>query len=215
MKRLFFIGMSVIIATVFSKNSVSEPYIGGKVGYNVLSNSCHLSESCNDRSLAISSHLGYNFTEYVSVELTTDYLGKYIVFDNLSSNSTTLSSLAISLAPKFNFPIDRDWNLFVKMGGAYMINSHENIIVPTGSLGVEYHITDRMSIRAEYQRYQGMSNTFAYDMDGNFLGIGFNYAFDFNSVAEEVVAEEVVAEEVVAEEVVAEEVVAEEVVAES
>ena len=55
------------------------------------------------------------------------------------------------------------------------------------------------SLRAEYQRYQDMSDDIIDDMDANFIGIGFNYKFWAAPIAAPIIVEEVVEETVVEE----------------
>ncbi len=99
---------------------------------------------------------------------------------------------ALTLAPKFNWHLNDSWNLFAKIGGAYMMSDDETDFVPTGSLGAEYSIDRNWSVRAEYQRYQDMSDDVWDDMDANFFGIGVNYKFAAAPVVAAVVTEEVI-----------------------
>lgn len=73
-----------------------------------------------------------------------------------------------------------------------MMAGDEKDFVPTGSLGAEYQINYNWSLRAEYQRYQDMSDDVIEDMDSDFFGIGFNYKFGSEPVVQEKAVEEVV-----------------------
>ncbi len=84
---------------------------------------------------------------------------------------------ALTLAPKFNLPLSDTWNLFAKIGAAYMMAGDEKDFIPTGSLGAEYKIDENWSLRAEYQRYQDISDDVIDNLDSDYFGIGFNYTF--------------------------------------
>ena len=143
-------------------------------------------------------HIGYDFTDIIGLEYGVDYLGDYKA--NFKSGANTVDTIdgdlwALTLAPKFNWHLNDTWNLFAKIGGAYMISGDEKDLVPTGSLGADYTIDRNWSVRGEYQRYQGMSDNVIDDMDANFFGIGVNYKFAAAPVVAAIVTEEVLEEE--------------------
>ncbi|NMU18931.1 outer membrane beta-barrel protein, partial [Vibrio parahaemolyticus] len=132
----------------------ADTYMGGKVGYNSLNDACYLNEPCDDDSFAASMHLGYSFNKYVAAEYGVDYLGDFTAnFKKPGLNTVDGDLWALTLAPKFNLPLTDSWNLFAKVGAAYMMAGDEKDFVPTGSLGAEYQINYNWSLRAEYQRY--------------------------------------------------------------
>ncbi|MEL7412039.1 MAG: outer membrane beta-barrel protein [Pseudomonadota bacterium] len=189
MKKIALAVATVLAGGVMSNVALADTYIGGKLGYNALNDACHLDAPCDDDSFAAGMHIGYNFNEYVAAEYGVDYLGNFTANFNKAGLNTVDGDLwALTLAPKFNLPLNDSWNLFAKVGAAYMMAGDEKDFVPTGSLGAEYQINYNWSLRAEYQRYQDMSDDIIDDMDADFFGIGFNYKFG----AEPVVQEEVV-----------------------
>ncbi|MFV8446580.1 OmpA family protein, partial [Vibrio owensii] len=176
----------------------AEMYIGGKVGMTTLDDACYLNSPCDDDAFGAGMHIGYDFTDIIGLEYGVDYLGDYKA--NFKSGASTVDTIdgdlwALTLAPKFNWHLNDTWNLFAKVGGAYMISGDEKDIVPTGSLGAEYTIDRNWSVRAEYQRYQDISDDVLDDMDANFFGIGVNYKFAAAPVVAAVVTEEVMEEE--------------------
>ncbi|MGR5236433.1 outer membrane beta-barrel protein [Vibrio alfacsensis] len=197
MKKIALAVATVLAGGVMSNVAVADTYIGGKLGYNALNDACHLNAPCDDESFAASMHLGYNFNEYVAAEYGVDYLGDFTAnFDKAGKNTVDGDLWAITLAPKFNLTVSDSFNLFAKVGAAYMMAGDEKDFVPTGSLGAEYKVNYNLSLRAEYQRFEDMSDDIIKDMDANYFGIGFNYKFGSEPV---VVAEEVVEEEEVVE----------------
>ncbi|PQJ42831.1 hypothetical protein BTO00_12385 [Vibrio campbellii] len=192
------IAVAAVVAGGLINSAQAEMYIGGKVGMTTLDDACYLNSPCNDDAFGAGMHIGYDFTDIIGLEYGVDYLGDYKA--NFKSGANTVDPIdgdlwALTLAPKFNWHLNDTWNLFAKIGGAYMISGDEKDFVPTGSLGAEYTIDKNWSVRAEYQRYQGMSDNVIDDMDANFFGIGFNYKFAAAPVVAAVVTEEVLEEE--------------------
>ncbi|MET2896894.1 outer membrane beta-barrel protein [Vibrio rotiferianus] len=190
MKKIALAVATVLAGGAMSNVALADTYIGGKLGYNALNDACHLDAPCDDDSFAAGMHIGYNFNEYVAAEYGVDYLGNFTANFNKAGKNTVDGDLwALTLAPKFNLPLTDSWNLFAKVGAAYMMAGDEKDFVPTGSLGAEYQINYNWSLRAEYQRYQDMSDDIIDDMDADFFGIGFNYKFGSEPVVQEEVVE--------------------------
>ncbi|KAA1368302.1 outer membrane beta-barrel protein, partial [Escherichia coli] len=145
----------------------AEMYIGGKVGMSTLDDACYLNSPCDDEAFAAGMHVGYGFNEYFDLEYGVDFLGNYEANFKTAAGADTIDGdlWAMTLAPKLNLPLSDDFNLFAKIGGAYMMSGDEKDFVPTGSLGAEYALNRNLSLRAEYQRYQDMSDDVWDDMD--------------------------------------------------
>ncbi|WP_047513793.1 OmpA family protein [Vibrio harveyi] len=191
------IAVAAVVAGGLINSAQAEMYIGGKVGMTTLDDACYLNSPCDDDAFGAGMHIGYDFTDIIGLEYGVDYLGDYEA--NFKSGANTVNTIdgdlwALTLAPKFNWHLNDTWNLFAKIGGAYMISGDEKDFVPTGSLGAEYTIDRNWSVRAEYQRYQDISDDVLDDMDANFFGIGVNYKFAAAPVVAAVVTEEVVGE---------------------
>ncbi|WP_404972525.1 OmpA family protein [Vibrio campbellii] len=192
------IAVAAVVAGGLINSAQAEMYIGGKVGMTTLDDACYLNSPCDDDAFGAGMHIGYDFTDIIGLEYGVDYLGDYKA--NFKSGANTVDTIdgdlwALTLAPKFNWHLNDTWNLFAKIGGAYMMSGDEKDFVPTGSLGAEYTIDRNWSVRAEYQRYQDISDDVLDDMDANFFGIGFNYQFAAAPVVAAVVTEEVLEEE--------------------
>ncbi|CAM2765064.1 OmpA family protein [Vibrio mytili] len=190
--------VAIAVAAVVASGSVllntaqAEMYVGGKAGMSTLDDACYLNSPCDDDAFAAGVHVGYNFTDFIALEYGVDYLGDYEA--NFKSGPNTANTIdgdlwAMTLAPKFNLHLTDSFNLFAKLGGAYMMSGSEKDFVGTGSLGAEYALNDNWSLRAEYQRYQDMSDDVWDDMDANFFGLGVNYTFAAAPVVAPVVEE--------------------------
>ena len=124
MKKIAIAVATVLAGGVISNVALADTYMGGKVGYNSLNDACYLNEPCDDDSFAASMHLGYSFNEYVAAEYGVDYLGDFTAnFKKPGLNTVDGDLWALTLAPKFNLPLTDSWNLFAKVGAAYMIGS--------------------------------------------------------------------------------------------
>lgn len=178
MKKIALLVSIALASGALSNLAQAETYIGGKLGYSDFNDVCYLNEPCDDESFAVSGHIGYNFNKYVAAEYGVDYLGDFTAnYNHLGLNTVDGEMWALTLAPKFNLPLSDTWNLFAKIGGAYMMAGDEKDFIPTGSLGAEYKFDENWSLRAEYQRYQDMSDDVIDNLDSDYFGIGFNYTF--------------------------------------
>ncbi|QLK43882.1 OmpA family protein [Vibrio owensii] len=182
--------LGALATSMLATPSLADIYVGGKLGYNTLSGSCHLDKNCGNDSMGAALHLGYDFNDYVALEYGVDYLGSFKSNFNTDGKNTIDGKLsAITLAPKLTLSFNDSWDVFAKLGAAYMISGDEKDLVPTASVGVEYEINYNWELRAEYQRYQNMSDDITNSMDANFFGVGFNYRFGSEPVVEEEVIE--------------------------
>lgn len=182
--------LGALASSMLATPSLADIYVGGKLGYSALSGSCHLDKNCDNDSMGAALHLGYDFNEYVALEYGVDYLGSFKSNFKTDGKNTIDGKLsAITLAPKLTLSFNDSWDVFAKLGAAYMISGDEKDLVPTASVGVEYEINYNWELRAEYQRYQNMSDDITNSMDANFFGVGFNYRFGSEPVFEEEVIE--------------------------
>ncbi len=166
----------VVGSSALLNSALAETYIGGKVGMSTMDDACYLNSPCDDEAFAAGMHVGYAFNDYFDLEYGVDYLGEYKAnFPDFRSIDGDL--WAMTLAPKVNWALTDSFSLFGKLGAAYMMSGDEEDFVGTGSLGAEYAFDRNWSLRAEYQRYQDISDDVLDNMDANFLSIGFNYKF--------------------------------------
>ncbi len=170
----------VVGSSALLNSAQAEWYIGGKVGMSTLDDACYLNSPCDDDAFAAGMHVGYGFNDYFDLEYGVDYLGDYKANFNAGNGLVNIIDgdlWAVTLAPKLNLVLSDSFSLFGKLGGAYMMSGDEEDFVGTGSLGAEYTLDRNWSLRAEYQRYQGLSDDVWDEMDANFFSVGFSYAF--------------------------------------
>ncbi|MDP5252670.1 MULTISPECIES: OmpA family protein [unclassified Vibrio] len=169
----------LVSSGLVAQNALAEVYVGGQAGYTNLDNACYVSDGCDDEGGAAGLYLGYQASEHVGIELGADWLGKYDVnyLDNGALATSEHNLSAISLMPKFNFPIADNYDVFFKLGAAYMQFGDANDVVPTAAVGAEYHISKDWGARLAYQRYQGFDDSVFDDMDTNVFTVGLTYKF--------------------------------------
>ncbi len=170
----------VVGSSALLNSAQAETYIGGKVGMSTLDDACYLDSPCDDDAFAAGMHVGYAFNKYFDLEYGVDFLGNYEANFNTGKgyvNTIDGDLWAMSLAPKLNLALSDSFNLFAKLGGAYMMSGDEEDFVGTGSLGAEYALNRNWGLRAEFQRYQDLSDSVWDNMDVNFFSVGVNYKF--------------------------------------
>jgi OOP family OmpA-OmpF porin len=162
---------------VQSAHANDEGYVGLRLGYSSLSGeACTLGSPCDDDSVGGGLYGGYDFSQYFALEGGLDLLGDFKT--NLGADKLGDGLLkAVSLTPKFSFPVSEELDLFAKIGGAYLNYDGDNDVVPTGSLGLEYQFAKEFAARLEYQRYQGFSDSIVDDLDVNFFALGISYLY--------------------------------------
>ncbi|WP_068713868.1 OmpA family protein [Vibrio tritonius] len=169
--------LASIMSGMLAQSAFADVYVGGRAGYSFLDDACHQTSDCDDDSGAAGLFMGYQANDWLGVELGADWLGKQDInyMKNGSLHHADHNLSAISLAPKFSYPINQDVDLFAKVGAAYMQYGNANDVVPTGAVGAEYHISKKWDARVSYQRYQNMDDGVFDGMDTNLVSVGFSY----------------------------------------
>lgn len=180
MKKLAVVVAFTLGTSMVNAASVSNFYIGSKLGYSQVDSDCASEFQCDKDSASVGAYLGYQYNDNVAVEYGVDYLGHHTTSKKRSLHFTdvlTTDVLAISLAPKFSYSLTDNLALFTKIGAAYMIAEEENDVVATASAGAEYALTQNLKLRAEYQRFEKMSDIYIEDMSFNNFSFGISYQF--------------------------------------
>lgn len=177
MKKLA-VAIAVAVACGGAVSTVSaETYLGGKIGYAWVDDSCVSGFDCEDDSVGLGAFLGYNFTDYLGIEGGYDFLGEYQTSFAGSTSSSKDNLHAFSVAPKLTYPINDQVSIFGKVGAAYMDLGDANDTVLTAGIGGEYLFTNNLAARLEYQYFDEMSDGIVKDMSANFVSLGLTYRF--------------------------------------
>jgi OmpA-OmpF porin, OOP family len=140
---------------------------------------------------------GYQFNKNVGIEISVANLGK-TDFTVTSPGITPVPGKAtingFGIAAVGTIPSSMGLSLFGKLGGFYSIldasttvnifnsgttsSNKEHRFVPNIGLGVNYDMTARIGLRAEFERFLGVgTDTKTINTDVNLFTVGLNYRF--------------------------------------
>lgn len=165
-------------------------YIGAKTGWTHFSGSCEpLSLDCDKEAMGGGLFLGYKINDWFAIESGYDYFGKAkATYPSLSepsvdtSYNTRFEGVELGLKADY-YLIDR-LNIFGKVGGLSW-QADQKRQEPNRSTrskddgtslmlgtGLEYHLSDQLKTRVEYQWFDDVGGT-----DVSFVTVGLAYAF--------------------------------------
>jgi OmpA-OmpF porin, OOP family len=158
------------------------PYLGGDIGWG------SIYQTGFGSGVAGRIFAGYNFNEYLAAE------AGYSKFANANQNisifgttfHTTIKTYAVDAVVKATLPLENGFNLFGKLGAAYLNEqASANIIsntytahnvLPTYGLGAGYDINKNLNADVSWMRIQHVgSNTNLNSTD--LVGAGLTYSF--------------------------------------
>jgi OOP family OmpA-OmpF porin len=161
----------------------ADLYLGAKIGYSTLEDACALDEPCSDDSASGGFFAGYNFNDYIALEAGADMLGSFKT--NFSDGPTVADDNldAVTLAPKITLPLG-DFDIFGKLGAAWVDYDNQSDSALMGAVGVEYNFSKNLAARFEYQRINNVSVNYIdnLDVDSFFLGLTYTFASDNKAV---------------------------------
>ena len=170
MKKLITLLLSGLSLTSIA--DTSGIYIGGGLGYG-LQKQDYLGTSSSVGSPALRAQVGYQFADWIDVELGWNYLTQGSNWNNLGNPSSTIYDLAFT--PGFTLPAT-PVTIFVRLGvdavSTNLNSSWYNQMVSNSNANFEYGAGAKIDIpgtrtfiRAEYINYGGGSN----NNNGNLL----------------------------------------------
>ncbi|MEN9916650.1 MAG: hypothetical protein RLY40_582 [Pseudomonadota bacterium] len=186
-----------------NKTEPNQITIAGKTAYNF-----NNELSATDRNLAGRLAIGYQFSPNWAVELGYLQLSKKKFngllytpvkgsgFAGSVNGSTSISQSAVDLVGKGIYPINDKFNLYGKLGVAYvtttvdgkydtdahaeMINNNPNAIAkhkwaPEAAVGVSYDITPNVFVDASWTHIQPLGKNKPGNIDFAALGLGYSF----------------------------------------
>jgi OOP family OmpA-OmpF porin len=181
MKKLSKIMCAVVAASglAAAPSIAATTYVGAKVGVGWLDSACVSGEKCDDDAIGAGIYSGYNFTDKLGIELSSDFLGDYKT--SFSKNGTTAAFsdplIAISLTPMYRLPVQQEFDVFFKAGPAYISHGGEDDVVLSAGVGVEKQLSSDWALRVEYQYFDDFDDNFVQDLNSNLLSVGVSYNF--------------------------------------
>lgn len=181
----------------------SHLYIGSQIGLSDYNDSCETSmEGCSNDSFSHGIYTGYQLNEYFALE------GGVNTYNHLKSrnlyHSGTVDLWGADLAIVFSLPVSNHLSIYTKVGGAYNhiekeINGIEyatsNDWDVLTALGLDYRITQNLSLRGEYKYIDGVGNNVTGQADVNSVMLGLTYRFLKDKPCEKIISEPVNADE--------------------
>lgn len=152
----------------------------------------------DEDSVGVKLAAGYRFNDYFAVEGSYAYLGKaeatisstVDVDAKASMKAHVMAVDAVGL-----YPVNKDFDVFAKagvglsyvktsmsanvFGDAYGFSESDTRFVTKLGFGAEHKVAKNIAIRAEYERYFGVSKDSDYSIDADYdlLSVGVKYTF--------------------------------------
>ncbi|KPA51534.1 membrane protein [Photobacterium leiognathi subsp. mandapamensis] len=149
--------------------------------------------------------MGYNVTPWFAIEGGYTWLGEVTLKGDKYHDQGKVEQQAIDLVGKFTYQATDKVDLYTKVGGAWQFTrtkgfgatDRDDSLIATAGLGAEYHFTDNLSARAEYQYYHNMEakptgTETKYNWDANYYGVSLVYGWGAPAPVVAPVVEEVV-----------------------
>ncbi|WP_434139276.1 OmpA family protein [Photobacterium leiognathi] len=152
--------------------------------------------------------MGYNVTPWFAIEGGYTWLGEVTLKGDKYHDQGKVEQQAIDLVGKFTYQATDKVDLYTKVGGAWQFTRSKGLpgqtttdrddsLIATAGLGAEYHFTDNLSARAEYQYYHNMEakptgTDTKYNWDANYYGVSLVYGWGAPAPVVAPVVEEVV-----------------------
>lgn len=160
-------------------------YLGGRLGWGYFQDACDSnSEACHDDTFGGGVYAGYQFNDWFALEGgATDY-GKPDA--RYTAGSVSADTYGAELSAKLSYRLSSEWALFSRVGAAYQdiekqsdwdgkqTSQDWNTLV---AVGVDYRLSQRWSLRGEYQFIDGIGDGEVLQSDLHFTSLGLTYHF--------------------------------------
>ncbi|PSV10025.1 OmpA family protein [Photobacterium leiognathi] len=168
------------------------------------------SDSIDRDDFAAGLFMGYNVTPWFAIEGGYTWLGEVTLKGDDAHNFGKVEQQAIELVGKFTYQATNKLDLYTKVGGAWQftrfhakqgtlagLKDRDDSLIATAGLGAEYHFTDNLSARAEYQYYHNMETNptgtdTKFNWDAHYYGMSLVYGWGAPAPVVAPVVEEVV-----------------------
>ena len=181
MKRLSKIMCAIVAASglAATPSIAATTYVGAKVGVGWLDSACVSGAKCDDDAIGAGIYSGYNFTDRLGIELSSDFLGDYKTSFSKNGSTAAFSDplIAISLTPMYRLPVQQEFDVFFKAGPAYISHGGEDDVVLSAGIGVEKQLSSDWALRVEYQYFDDFDDNYVQDLNSNLLSVGVSYNF--------------------------------------
>lgn len=160
-------------------------YVGGRFGWAYFLDACDSdANECNEDTFGGGVYAGYQFNDWLALEAgVTDYGQIDATYNGSRVNADAYGA---ELSAKFSYHLSPEWALFSRLGASYQDidktsdweeqqNSQDwNTLV---ALGIDYRLSQRWSLRGEYQFIDGIGDSEVLQSDLHFTSLGLTYHF--------------------------------------
>ncbi|SMY34971.1 OmpA family protein [Photobacterium andalusiense] len=209
--NLVVLPLALLVSGAVNAATVNPYYVGARAGgvhyadFDAKTGNDHWnpsqSKSIDKDDFAGGVFMGYNVTPWFAVETGYTWLGEATLKGDNAHNEK-IEQQAIDLVGKFTYQATDALDLYTKVGGAWQFSHYKNkatgvsdrddSLVATAGLGAEYHFTNNLSARAEYQYYHDMEVKPAdtkINWDAHYYGVSLVYGWGAPAAVAPVVAE--------------------------
>ncbi len=189
--------VSLFIATSASADINVGPYLGGSLGWGTIDaptiDGIH-NENTNG-GVAGRVFGGLSFTPNLALEAGyTKFMDvNYSASSNIASFNAKIQSYAVDMVGKVTIPLDYNFSLFGKVGGAYLneaasatVTNHSNgltvsdkeaegKILPTFGAGLGYNINKNVTADISWMRIQKVGDTSLNSTDTAMFGLSYHF----------------------------------------
>ena len=199
---------ALVLAMSSSAFAAEGFYVYGGLGYSkadtemasetIVAGREYATIDVDEDSVGVKLAAGYRFNDYFAVEGSYAYLGKAeatvsstVDVDAKGSMKTHVMAVdAVGL-----YPVNKDFDVFAKVGvglsyvktsmsanvynESFSFSESDTRVFPKLGFGAEYKISENVAIRAEYERYFGVSKDSDYSIDADYdlFSVGVKYTF--------------------------------------
>ncbi|PSU21424.1 hypothetical protein CTM97_20640 [Photobacterium phosphoreum] len=204
--NLVVLPLALLVSGAVNAATVNPFYVGARAGgvhyadFDAKEGNTHINPSqelsIDKDDFAGGIFMGYNVTPWFAVETGYTWLGEV----KLKEANAKIKQQAIDLVGKFTYQATDSLDLYTKVGGAWQfshikaegLSDRDDSLVATAGLGAEYHFTNNLSARAEYQYYHDMEVKPAdtkINWDAHYYGVSLVYGWGAPVAVVPVVAE--------------------------
>ncbi|MDR8524331.1 outer membrane beta-barrel protein [Shewanella fidelis] len=163
-----------------------EPYwyVGARGGFSEFHGACAKNAiDCDDNSMGYGLYGGYQLSDWFAIEAGATNYGTISAL--YQGGNTKANMSGAELTAKFSYGLTERVALYARLGGAYQYVDRETSWAgdskPSGwglttAVGLDYKLTERLSVRAEYQ-FVGDANDNRASSDAYFGSLGLTYRF--------------------------------------
>ncbi|EIZ1552080.1 OmpA family protein [Vibrio parahaemolyticus] len=161
-------------------------YLGARAGWAAYQDACGSDAlDCSEDTFGYGLYLGYQFNSWLALEGGMTSYGSPDA--RYSSGDVDADVYGAEIAAKLSHPLTERLDVFTRLGGVWQRIDKEFSPMPDAiessewnlmsSIGMSYRLSQRWSVRGEYQFIDGIGDGDVEQADSHFTSIGLTYHF--------------------------------------